>query len=50
MSRTTIAIAGIAGSFSEEAAREFLRDSAIDGQSIYAVTAKANFEAISKHV
>jgi len=47
MSLTTIAISGIAGSFSEEAARKFLRDSAIDGQIIYAVTAKDTFEAVA---
>jgi prephenate dehydratase len=47
MSHTTIAISGIAGSFSEEAARKFLHDSAIEGEIIYAVTAKDTFEAVA---
>ena len=47
MSHTTIAISGIAGSFSEEAARKFLRDAAIDGEIIYAITAKDTFESVT---
>ena len=47
MSHTTIAISGIAGSFSEEAAGKFLHEAAIDGKIIYAVTAKDTFDAVA---
>lgn len=47
MSRTTIAISGIAGSFSEEAARKFLHDSRLEGDIVYATTARNTFEAVA---
>lgn len=47
MSRTTIAISGIAGSFSEEAARKFLLEASIDADIVYAITAKDTFEAVT---
>jgi prephenate dehydratase len=47
MSRTTIAISGIAGSFSEEAARKFIAARHLDAEIVYAVTARDTFEAVS---
>lgn len=47
MSHTTIAISGIAGSFSEEAARKFLADLKLDGEIVYATTARNTFAAVT---
>jgi prephenate dehydratase len=47
MSNSAIAISGIAGSFSEEAARKFLQDAHIDADVVYATTARDTFEAVS---
>ena len=46
-SRPAIAISGIAGSFSEEAARKFLTDADIDADVVYATTARNTFEAVT---
>ncbi|HEY6736796.1 MAG TPA: prephenate dehydratase domain-containing protein [Candidatus Saccharimonadia bacterium] len=44
-----VAISGIAGSFSEEAAGKFLRDAELDGAKvIYATTARNTFDAVAK--
>lgn len=40
MTRTSIAISGIAGSFSEEAANKYLNEGSIDAEIIYATTAR----------
>lgn len=45
MTKTTIAISGIAGSFSEEAAGKFLEDTHLEGEIVYATTARDTFEA-----
>jgi prephenate dehydratase len=47
MSRPAIAISGIAGSFSEEAARKFLSDAGLTAEIIYATTARATFASVS---
>ncbi|HSH31523.1 MAG TPA: prephenate dehydratase domain-containing protein [Candidatus Saccharimonadales bacterium] len=44
--KTTIAISGIKGSFSEEAAGKFLQDQHLDGQIIYATTADTTFKTV----
>ncbi len=44
---STIAISGIAGSFSEEAARKYLAGRKIEAQIVYASTARDTFEAVS---
>jgi prephenate dehydratase len=45
--RTAIAISGIAGSFSEEAARKFLHDRRLEAGIVYATTARDTFEAVT---
>ncbi len=47
MKRTQIAISGIAGSFSEEAAQKYLKDAHIEGEIVYATTARGTFEAVT---
>jgi len=42
-----IAISGIAGSFSEEAARKYLADEKIEAEITYAVSARGTFEAVT---
>jgi prephenate dehydratase len=44
---TKIAISGIAGSFSEEAAAKFMRVEALKADIIYATTARNTFEAVT---
>lgn len=46
MNRTTIAIAGIAGSFSEEAAHKYLEQNNLEGQINYATTADQTFQEV----
>ncbi len=48
MSKTTIAISGIEGSFSEEAARKFLKEKKLEGEIIYAVTADSTISKVVK--
>ncbi|MBW3538358.1 prephenate dehydratase [Candidatus Parcubacteria bacterium] len=45
--KTTIAISGIRGSFSEEAAGKFLKDQHLDGKVIYATTADTTFKTVT---
>ncbi len=45
--KTTIALSGVPGSFSEEAAHKFMLDHAIDGDLNYAVTADASLAAVA---
>lgn len=47
-SSTKIAISGTPGSFAEEAAGKFMRDTNIDGKIIYATTARNTFDAVTK--
>jgi prephenate dehydratase len=47
MSRTSIAISGIAGSFSEEAAQKFLHNAKIQAEIIYATTAVNTMDMVS---
>jgi prephenate dehydratase len=47
MSRSSIAISGVAGSFSEEAASKFLHDAKIEASVVYATTARNTFESVS---
>lgn len=47
MSHTTIAISGIAGSFSEEAARKFMTSAKVDADIVYATTARDTFDAVA---
>jgi prephenate dehydratase len=47
MPKTTIAISGIAGSFSEEAAQKFLTDSKIEADVVYATTARNTFASVA---
>jgi prephenate dehydratase len=47
MNRPAIAISGIAGSFSEEAARKFLADAKVDAEIVYATTARDTFASVS---
>src|SRR5258708_2420114 len=47
MPQRSIAISGIAGSFSEEAAAKFLADSQIHADVVYATTARDTFEAVT---
>lgn len=44
---SAIAISGIAGSFSEEAARKFLHQGKLEAEIVYATTARDTFEAVS---
>lgn len=44
---TTIAISGIAGSFSEEAAGKFLSDAHLDAKIVYATTARGTFKSVT---
>lgn len=45
--KTTIALSGVPGSFSEEAAHKFMLDHALDGELNYAVTADASLAAVA---
>lgn len=45
--KTKVAISGIAGSFSEEAARKFLADANLTANVVYATTAHATFESVA---
>jgi prephenate dehydratase len=47
MKRTQIAISGIAGSFSEEAAHKFLNTRHIEAEIVYATTARNTFESVT---
>src|SRR6266568_9487207 len=47
MNRPSIALSGIAGSFSEEATRKFLVESKLDAKLVYAVSARAVFESVT---
>jgi prephenate dehydratase len=47
MKRTQIAISGIAGSFSEEAAHKFLNTRHIEAEIVYATTARNTFESVN---
>jgi prephenate dehydratase len=47
MNRISIAISGVEGSFSEEAAAKFLQDTGIDARVIFATTARNTFEHVS---
>jgi prephenate dehydratase len=42
-----IAISGIAGSFSEEAARKYLDEADMDAEIVYAVSARGTFETVT---
>jgi prephenate dehydratase len=44
---TTIAISGIHGSFSEEAAQKFLKDSHLQGELLFATTADHTFQMVT---
>jgi prephenate dehydratase len=45
--QNAIAISGIAGSFSEEAAQKFLSDAKIQAEIVYATTARDTFESVA---
>jgi prephenate dehydratase len=47
MHKPAIAISGIAGSFSEEAARKFLTDAGLEANIVYATTARATFASVA---
>jgi prephenate dehydratase len=44
---TQIAISGIAGSFSEEAARKYLADAKLEADVVFATTARDTFESVA---
>lgn len=46
MSKITIAVSGIAGSFDDEAAQKYLANAELDGQIIYATTAAQTFKEV----
>ncbi len=45
--KTNVAISGVPGSFSEEAAHKFMLDQALTGELVYAVTADASLAAVA---